>query len=223
MKALFKVKNCTVEVTLSEIQVADGKFRPHLRGNVYPFMDRFHCVRFEVCDKETEIGFGGNSFKNGMGAKMVEAAVIAQEQVNHFSSLLEEMQSCKGNPTPVIEAMNEGNYAMAGIMLAMIPDAEEEVLQNLFKRKLPEGSKAVSVVTAVMLEPSFKPVFAMLGKSTEEMKKLNEKEFECYYFAKQVRNLYSFSPSSEDLDAYSFGEERIAFLTEKMKALVVGE
>lgn len=219
MKYSFKVGNCVVEVIVTENENANGKYRPELRGNVFPFADHFHSVRFEVSDHGTAIGFGGNIFKNGMGTKIVEAAVIAQAQVSHFSSLLEELRSCKGEFAAVIEEMKEGNYAMAGIILSMIPDAAEEELLPKAKDSLPEGSKAVSVVTAVMEHPSFKPAFALLDKSNQEVEAMSRNEKHAYRFAKYVRDVFASGLPSGELaqEGAQNGQERATYVTAKMK------
>lgn len=220
MKFSFNEKNCVVEVSVSEVQTINDKYRPQIRGKVFPFAAHFHGVGFEVNDDETSIGFGGNTFKNGMGAKIVQAAIVAQEQVTHFSSLLEELRSSKGDPRDVIRVMKQGDYAMAAIMLSMIPDSTEEMLARGILGQLPEGTKANSVMTAVMLEPSFKTAFKLLDKSTAEVRELSAKDMDAYQFAKYVRECYAYSLPQDEPGAQERGEKWVTYATAKVKEFI---
>ncbi|EKP0311713.1 TPA: hypothetical protein ACSCYS_004533 [Aeromonas veronii] len=220
MKFAFNVNNCVVEVSVSEVQTINDKYRPQLRGEVFPFAAHFHSVKFEVNDDETSIGFGGNTFRNGMGAKIVQAAIVAQEQVAHFSSLLEELRSSKGDPRDVLRVMKQGDHAMAAIMLSMIPDSTEEMLARGILSKLPENTKANSVLTAVMLEPSFKTAIKLLDNSTAEVRELCEKDMAAYQFANYVRGLFASTLPQVELKAQESGEKRAAYVTSKMKEFI---
>ena len=109
---------------------------------------------------------------------------------------------------------------MAAIMLSMIPDSTEEMLARGILSKLPENTKANSVLTAVMLEPSFKTAIKLLDNSTAEVRELCEKDMAAYQFANYVRGLFASTLPQVELKAQESGEKRAAYVTSKMKEFI---
>jgi len=194
MRATFKADTCTVAVSVVNSRLSDGTMSSEVRGVVRPFLqpfeDQFHCVRFTIDrDGETDVSIALESRNIGgvTGAKMEQATAIAKQQIAHFEAMKLKMQGMAGNPELIINAMREGDYGTAGFMLTMIPKPESKHLTPEAQQALPSGSKADSVITAVVLDPSFKRALAMLGSDEDT---LSDEDKAAYRFAATVHSLF---------------------------------
>ncbi|MGN5048883.1 hypothetical protein ACTG16_23560 [Aeromonas sp. 23P] len=195
MKAAFVIDACAVTVAAIRSRLPDGTASSTVWGvvrpQVEPHHEQFHCVRFEIDrDGDAEISIAPESHNLGgvMGAKMEQATAIAEQQIAHFKAMKQTMQGMAGNPEPILDAMRKGDFSNAGFMLIMCPTPESKQLTPEAKQALPCGSKADSVITAVVLEPSFKDALAMLAFDERAVR---DQDLGAYKFAMDARNQFN--------------------------------
>ena len=229
MKATFKANDCTVAVSVLKSRLWDGAVSSEVWGVVSPsapsFEKQSHCVRFTIDrDGDTEISIGIESRNLGgvMGAKMEKAENLAKEQIAYFETMKRKMQGMAGNPEPIIEAMRKGDYGNAGFMLIMCPDPESKSLTAQAKLALPSGSKADSVITAVVLDPSFKQALAMLSLNQNT---LSDEDKAAYQFAYTARNIFGkayWEAIKEEMAAAPVEDQVLAKIEHKMLVEYIG-
>lgn len=132
-----------LKVTMDIYPARHYKHEFAIRGTVYPFLDTFHNVKFEVSfdrkdifdsienDKDLKAGysisFGGVTHVGLQATKLVKAAVIAERLATQYAGILDEVIAAKGNPVLVIETIQDKNYNLARVLLSMIPNMTQEV------------------------------------------------------------------------------------------------
>lgn len=107
-----------------------------ISGEVYPFAQRFHSVRFKaqrggdfIEDPQAvsfECGFGGNTFKGEQFDLLLKAGQLASDLAKYYASRLEEF--C--DPATAFSALNaafkEGDFAAALEVLVMVPKTKNK-------------------------------------------------------------------------------------------------
>lgn len=229
MKAAFVIDTCNVAVAALRTRLQDGTASSTVWGvvrpQVEPHHEQFHCVRFGIDsygDVEITIAPESRNLGGVMGAKMEKAVAVAEQQIAHFKAMKQTMQGMAGNPEPILDAMRKGDYGSAGFMLIMCPAPESKQLTSQAKQALPCGSKADSVITAVVLDPSFKDALAMLAF---DEKAVSDQDLGAYKLALQARNLFSKpyrGALQDEMQAAPEGERNLAHFEHKKLIEYIG-
>lgn len=229
MKAAFVIDTCSVTVAAIRSRLLDGTASSTVWGvvrpQVEPHHEQFHCVRFEI-DRDGDAGISiapeSRNLGGMMGAKMEKAVAVAEQQIAHFKAMKQTMQGMAGNPEPILDAMRKGDFGNAGFMLLMCPAPESKQLTSQAKQALPCGSKADSVITAVVLEPSFKDALAMLAF---DEKAVRDQDLGAYKFALDARALFNkpyLGALREEVQAAPEGERNLAHFEHKKLIEYIG-
>lgn len=126
-----------------------------------------------------------------LSSELQEVMDVAIEHGVRLKAIMQQMQQCEGDATHILEAMRAGNFFDAGLMFYSIPTPRKQFLTEAFASTLPEGSKVDSVLTAVMMEPSFSRAYNRLVVGHEGIDFDDSKDVNLYRFARLIKGHFN--------------------------------
>lgn len=91
------------------VVISNRKNNISVNGEVHPFVDRFHCARFNIMSRrgclEATVGCGGSSFSLSESSRIIQATQVAHDVASYYVEVGETLATKAGRGKDYVHVM----------------------------------------------------------------------------------------------------------------------